>query len=237
MAPRLEWVFAPTVSEGRLVYRYRNVGADAATTVGENVTVLVEPNQTQWFATKGLAADGEQETHVPLGADLQDGAYDVTVRLVCYAGESEAGSLESTVHVEVRGEQLVPPGAELHTAPVYFAHAREFTVEDDRVVIRYDVEGNVGADGVNAIVYLMHGESSAWHATEAARGPADVLTIGLPVDLVDGTDGWALRLFLFAFAERYPEVDTAQTYWLPIGRNESGRVVPTGPATYQPDSI
>lgn len=229
----LAWVQEPAISEGKVVYRYRNSGETDATYVGEFVTAFAAPDVTtsQSFSLDSLPAGAEQETHAPLPADLPDGPIRIQFQIQSTSGGSTYdGELLYELDGQVAGGTVHPAGEEAAAKGTLAVEAVDVRLDGDELVVHYRITGDAHLDQVNIFVTLLdpQGGSGWMNSFVGEVDREDIFRTSVPfADVMDSDEGWAIEIGVMG-ADMKAEVQALTRVHLPVERTDGTVVAASG---------
>jgi hypothetical protein len=229
----LAWVFAPAVSDGHVVYRYRNAGTEPLH-VDEDVSAFTHDSLDagmQHFVLEALAPEDEQETHVPFGFDLPDGDYVVLVSIGARLDSLDPDRLDGRVTCTISGGALHAAGTVSHAEPELGIDIHDFTLDGEHAAVTYSLSGTVWPTSMDCWFTLSHQDAVVWEGGEEPQPQASgIVHSPVPVSLVQPGDGW--RLTVRVHVHHSPSgADNSWQAHLPIAHDAQGTVAPSGPWT------
>ena len=228
----LEWVDEPRISDGSVVYKYRNSSDKDATYVGEIVN-LVPANGTnvvQTYQLDSLAAGAEQETYVPAGSDLPDGTATAYVSVQSSSGGEEFdGLIEFELKGAIAGGVLCAEGDQPDAADLE-VHVEDFRLDDQEIVLHYRIKGTAHFDMLSASFTLFDPDGGTGWAESTSPGVdrEDIVRVAVPFDEVLGNQsGWAIEAAL-AVGSTKENVQSFVRVRLPVERIDDTVVASEG---------
>jgi hypothetical protein len=162
----LAWVQEPAISEGKVVYRYRNSGETDATFVGESVSAFTASgvSTSQSFSLENLAVDAEQETHAPMPADLPDGPITINIQIQSTSEGAYAGQLLYELRGQVAGAVVHPEGEQAAaTGGALAVDVVDLRLDGEEVVLHYRFTGDAHLDSVSVSMFVLDSQgASKW---------------------------------------------------------------------------
>ena len=227
----LAWVHEPAISEGKVVYKYRNSSDTDAEYVGESVWTYGSDGapSSQMFQVDGLAAGAEQETHAPLPSGMADGPITINLQIQSSAASTWVGELLYELKAQVSGGTLHPAGEQQAAATKLAVEAVDVRLDGDELVLHYRVtgDGHLDAMSISVTVIDAQGKSGWMEAFVPEIDREDIFRTAIPFDeFIDDDAGWQLEAFVLA-ADAKADVSGNVQVRLPIERVD-GKVVAAG---------
>jgi len=223
----LAWVQEPAISDGKVVYKYRNSSETDAQYVGEIISAGGEGSSTaQTFALDGLAAGEEHETHAPMPADLPDGPVSINLQIQSAAGDVWVGELLFELTGQIVGGTLHPAGEQAATAGTLAVDIRDVRLEDEELVVHYRITGDAHLDAVSIFATLMdpQGGQGWMNSFVAEADREDIFRAAIPfADVMDADTGWAVEAHVSGMNLK-AEIQAHTKVHLPVERVD-GKVV------------
>lgn len=194
----LSWVNEPAISEGKVVYRYRNRGEKDATFVGEIVSAFAESgaNTSQSFSLDRLAAGAEQETHAPMPSDLPDGPIRIQIQIQSASGsDAYDGELVHELNGHIAGGTVHAAGDQGAAKGTLAVDAVDVRLDGEELVLHYRITGDAHLDAVSIFVTLLdpQGGSGWMNSFIAEVDREDIFRTSIPfADVMDSDEGWAI---------------------------------------------
>ena len=227
-ATGLAWVQEPTISDGKIVYKYKNSSDADAEMVAESVWGQAADGTptSQTFQVDGLAAGAEQETHAPIPSDLADGPITINLQIQSSSGEAWVGELLYELKAQIAGGTLHAAGEQATAAGTLAVDARDMKLEGDELVLHYRITGDAHLDAVSVFVSVMDPQGGqGWMNSfipEVDR--EDIFRTAIPFDeVMDSDTGWAVEAHVTA-ADTKSGAQAHIQVRLPVERVD-GRVV------------
>jgi hypothetical protein len=226
----LAWVQEPAISEGKVVYKYKNSSDADADFVGESVSSHAADGtpSAQMFQVQGLAAGAEQETHAPLPADLVDGPITINLQITASKGDAYTGELLYELKGQIAGGTLHPAG-EVSAATTLAVEAVDVKLDGTDLVIHYRITGDGHLDAISLFVSILDPQGGqGWMESFVPEiDREDIFRTAVPFDEFMNSDtGWEISTFILA-ADTKADVKGTIEVRLPVERVD-GKVVAAG---------